>query len=123
MSSVLGLRCKECGERYPKSPVHVCEYCFGPLEVEYDYAEIAKVLTRKRIEDGPMSMWRYRDLLPLDDQPRAGLQAGFTPLFKAERLGEALGHKDLWVKNDAVNCPTQSFKDRVVAVALSKAIE
>jgi len=90
---VLGLRCKECGERYPKSPVHVCEYCFGPLEVEYDYAEIAKVLSRKRIEDGPMSMWRYRDLLPLDDEPRAGLLAGFTPLFKAKRRAGARANR------------------------------
>ena len=123
MPKVLGLKCKECGEHYDKAPIHVCEYCFGPLEVEYDYAEIAKTVSRKSIEAGPPTMWRYRDLLPLDDEPRAGLQAGFTPLIKAERLGEAIGHKDLWIKNDAVNCPTMSFKDRVVAVAVSKAIE
>jgi threonine synthase len=123
MPKVLGLKCKECGEHYDKSPVHVCEYCFGPLEVHYDYSEIAKSISRKSIEAGPPTMWRYRDLLPIDGEPRVGLQAGFTPLIRAKRLGEALGHKDLWVKNDAVNCPTMSFKDRVVAVALSKAIE
>lgn len=123
MSKVLGLQCKECKELYEKSPVHVCEYCFGPLEVRYDYSEIRKTLTRRRIESGPPTMWRYRDLLPIDGEPVAGLHAGFTPLVRAERLGEALGHNDLWVKNDAVNCPTQSFKDRVVAVAVNKAIE
>jgi threonine synthase len=123
MSKVLGLQCKECKEQYEKSPVHVCEYCFGPLEVRYDYSEIGRTLTRQRIEAGPPTMWRYRDLLPLDGEPVAGLHAGFTPLVRATRLGEALGHKDLWVKNDAVNCPTQSFKDRVVAVAVNKAIE
>lgn len=123
MPKVLGLKCKECGEHYEKSPVHVCEFCFGPLEVHYDYSEIAKTISRKSIEAGPPTMWRYRDLLPIDGEPKAGLQAGFTPLIRAKRLGEALGHNDLWVKNDAVNCPTMSFKDRVVAVALSKAIE
>ncbi|HEY3413366.1 MAG TPA: threonine synthase [Armatimonadota bacterium] len=123
MPKVLGLKCKECGEHYEKAPIHVCEYCFGPLEVEYDYTEIAKTVSRASIEAGPPTMWRYRDLLPLDGEPRAGLQAGFTPLIRAKRLGEAIGHSDLWIKNDAVNCPTMSFKDRVVAVALGKAIE
>jgi threonine synthase len=123
MPKVIGLKCKECAERYETAPIHVCEYCFGPLEVEYDYEAIGKIVSRESIEAGPATMWRYKELLPLDGEPGAGLNAGFTPLIKAERLGAALGHKDLWVKNDAVNCPTLSFKDRVVAVALSKAIE
>ncbi len=123
MPKVLGLKCKECAEEYPTSPIHVCEYCFGPLEVQYDYPEIGKTISRETIQAGPPSMWRYHDLLPLDGEPTAGLQAGYTPLIRAERLGELLGHKDLWIKNDAVNCPTMSFKDRVVAVALSKAKE
>jgi threonine synthase len=123
MPKVLGLKCRECEEHYETAPIHVCEYCFGPLEVEYDYDSIAKRISRESIEAGPPTMWRYHELLPIDGEPQAGLQAGYTPLIKAERLGAALGHDDLWVKNDAVNCPTMSFKDRVVAVALSKAIE
>lgn len=123
MPRVLGLKCKECAEHYDTAPIHVCEYCFGPLEVEYDYDLIGKTISRESIEDGPPSMWRYKDLLPLDGEPRAGLNAGYTPLIKAERLGAALGHSDLWVKYDGVNCPTLSFKDRVVSVALSKAVE
>ena len=112
MPKVLGLKCKECAEEYPTSPIHVCEYCFGPLEVQYDYAEVGKTISRESIQAGPPTMWRYKDLLPLDGEPTAGLQAGYTPLIKAERLGELLGHKELWIKNDAVNCPTMSLYSR-----------
>ena len=122
MAKVLGLGCRECGQRYDKAPVHVCELCFGPLEVLYDYDDGPKI-TRGLIEDGPKSMWRYADLLPLDGPPTVGKQVGFTPLVRAENLGRALGVDEVYVKNDAVSHPTLSFKDRVVAVALSKARE
>jgi threonine synthase len=122
-SYVLGLACRECGSTYPAQPVHVCELCFGPLEVAYDYPAIGKVLTRARIESRPATMWRYAELLPLDGPPTVALQTGMTPLVRAERLGERIGIKELWLKNDAVSHPTLSFKDRVVGVALSKARE
>ncbi len=123
MGYVKGLRCKECGRDYPKQPIHVCEYCFGPLEVDYDYEQIKKSISRKSIEAGPPTMWRYKDLMPIDGEPRAGLHVGYTPLVRAKNLGKALGLNHLYVKNDSVNHPTFSFKDRVVAVAVSKAIE
>nr|CAA9231107.1 Threonine synthase [uncultured Armatimonadetes bacterium] len=123
MGYVLGLRCRECGAEYEKQPTHVCELCFGPLEVAYDYDAIKKTVSREKIEAGPRSMWRYADLLPVDGPPSVGKQVGFTPLVKAERLGAELGLNNLYVKNDAVNHPTLSFKDRVVSVALTKARE
>ena len=123
MGYVKGLICKECKREYPKDPIHVCEYCFGPLECNYDYEAIKKVVNKKSIEAGPPTMWRYQDLLPIDEPPKVGLHAGFTPLVKAKNLGKALGIKNLYIKNDSVNHPTFSFKDRVVAVAISKAIE
>jgi threonine synthase len=122
-SFVLGLSCRECGNTYPTQAAHVCETCFGPLEISYDYAAIGRVLTRAKIEARPASMWRYAELLPLDGPPTVGLRTGMTPLFRAERLGERLGIDDLWLKNDAVSHPTLSFKDRVVSVAVSKARE
>ena len=122
MAKVKGLRCRECGRDYPVEPIHVCEFCFGPLEVVYDYEEIRKNISREKIESGPKSLWRYADLLPVEN-PTVGLTAGFTPLKKAEKLGEALGLRNLYIKDDSVNHPTLSFKDRVVAVAISKAKE
>ena len=122
MPRVVGLKCRECSRRYPIAANHVCEYCFGPLDVEYDYEEVASAISRERIAAGPKSIWRYRDLLPLEGDPTVDLVAGFTPLVKAERLGERLGISQLFLKNDTVN-PTGSFKDRVVAVALSKGLE
>jgi len=119
---VSGLRCRECGRDYPADPIHVCEWCFGPLEVAYDYDAIRASVTREKIERGPSTIWRYADLLPTDRGVEVDLGAGFTPLVRAERLGAAVGLNDVWVKNDTVN-PTNSFKDRVVAVALSKALE
>jgi threonine synthase len=121
-----GLKCRECGRNYPSSPVHVCEFCFGPLEVDYDYEVIRARVSRARIEAGPPSIWRYADLLPVelpDGQPAVGAAVGFTPLIRARNLAEEWGVKELYVKNDSVSHPTWSFKDRVVAVAICKAKE
>lgn len=123
MNFMKSLKCKECGKEYPLKDYHVCEYCFGPLEVTYDYTKIAKKLSRKMIEKRPHSMWRYRELLPIEKEPTVGLQVGFTPLIKATRLAEALGVEELYIKNDSVNYPTLSFKDRVVSVAITRAKE
>ncbi len=117
------LKCRECGRLYPKEAIHVCEYDFGPLEADYDYAKIKGRVSRKLIEGRPGSMWRYREFLPIDGEPTVGLQVGFTPLVKADRLAQALGVREVFVKNDTVNYPTLSFKDRVVSVALSRARE
>src|SRR4051794_33386359 len=122
-STVTALRSRECGAEYPKAPVHVCEFCFGPLEIAYDYAAIGRILTRAVIESRPHNMWRYAELLPLDGPPVVGMQTGMTPLVRADRLAKRLGVKELWIKNDAVSYPTLSFKDRVVSVAVSKAVE
>jgi threonine synthase len=122
LAKVKALKCKECGAEYPVEPIHVCEFCFGPLEIVYDYDEIKKNISREKIEKGPKSLWRYIDLLPVEN-PTVGLSAGFTPLVKAENLGKLLGLNNLYIKDDSVNHPTLSFKDRVVAVALSKAKE
>lgn len=123
MGHVRGLKCRECGREYPVEPIYVCEFCFGPLEVVYDYKSIKKSLTRKNIEKREKNLWRYRELLPVDGEPQVGLKSGFTPLIKAERLAKELGVKDLYIKDDTVAHPTLSFKDRVVAVALTKAKE
>lgn len=121
---VLGLKCRLCGKTYPKEALNFCTEDFGPLEVEYDYEAVAKVFNRQLVESRPYNMWRYRELLPIDGEPTVGFHVGGTPLIKADRLAKALGVRgDLYVKNDAVNHPTLSFKDRVVAVALSKAVE
>src|SRR3954471_10053069 len=117
------LKCRECGREYPLTATHVCEFDFGPLEVVYDYDRIKETLTAAAIQSRPNSMWRYRELLPVADDPTVGLQVGFTPLIKADRLAQRLGIRELWVKNDTVNYPTLSFKDRVVSVALSRARE
>jgi threonine synthase len=123
MSFVRGLQCRECGENYPKKPLHVCESCFGPLEIVYDYQAIRKAISRERIAARERNLWRYRELLPIDGEPRAGLYSGFTPLIRAHRLAEALGVRELYLKDDSVSHPTFSYKDRVVSVAISKAIE
>lgn len=123
MGYVKGLRCRECGRGYPKESLYVCEYCFGPLEVDYDYEGIKEKLNKEVIEYRAKNLWRYRELLPLDGEPTVGLESGFTPLIRAVNLEKALGVKELYIKDDSVNHPTLSFKDRVVAVALSKAKE
>jgi len=119
---VTGLRCRECGREFEVAPIFTCEWCFGPLEVSYDYDAIADAVTRESIGCGPASIWRYSDLLPADRGASVDLGAGFTPLVRADRLAAELGLREVWVKNDTLN-PTNSFKDRVVAVALSKALE
>jgi threonine synthase len=123
MSYVKGLRCRECGSESPVAPLHVCEVCFGPYEVVYDYDAMRGRVTRELIESRPRSLWRYRELLPIDGEPTIGLHSGFTPLVRADRLAATLGVRELWVKDDSVNHPTFSYKDRVVSVAISKAIE
>ena len=121
-SRLKGLKCRECDARYELAPKHVCEFCFGPLEVEYDYDVISQTLSRESIKNGPYNIWRYQDLLPVEGTPRVNLEAGFTPLVRAHNLGKMLGIKELYIKNDTAN-PTWSFKDRVVSVALSRAVE
>ena len=120
MDFVSGLRCRECGRAYPAEALHVCDYCFGPLEVAYDYERVAATMSRERIAAGPRSIWRYADLLPVADPNPVDLGAGFTPLIRADRLAAELGLGELWIKDDTAN-PTGSFKDRVVSVALTKA--
>ncbi|MDA8027099.1 MAG: threonine synthase [Actinomycetota bacterium] len=122
MSNVIALVCKECGKSYEAKALHVCEFCFGPLEVKYDYDAIASKVSHESIAAGPNNMWRYRELLPVESTDYVSLGAGFTPLVRAERLANYLGLDELWIKNDTLN-PTGSFKDRVVSVALSKARE
>jgi threonine synthase len=112
-----------CGKAYPRQALNFCPDDFGPLEVDYDYGAVGAALNRSKIELRPQTMWRYHELLPLDGEPTVGVQVGGTPLVRANRLAEALGVDSLWIKNDAVNFPTLSFKDRVVSVALSKARE
>ncbi len=122
-STFTGLRCKECGHPYEASARHVCEdVCFGPLEVVYDYDAIRSRVSRATIEAGPTSIWRYREFLPVEGDP-IDVGTGFTPLLKADRLARRLGLSSLYIKNDGVNMPTLSFKDRVVSVALTRARE
>jgi threonine synthase len=119
----VALKCKECRGEYELEASYVCERCFGPLEVSYDYSALDDPAElRRKIQAGPPSIWRYADFLPFDRRPRTGLDAGFTPLIRSERLAERLGVGEIWVKNDAAN-PTHSFKDRVVNVAIAKARE
>ncbi len=126
MAKMKSLVCRECGKEYPTKAIHVCELCFGPLEVKYNYDEIKQGISRKKIEDGPRSMWRYLDLLPVESASVAsviGPHAGLTPMVRAKNLGAYLGLDELYIKNDTVNHPTLSFKDRVVSVALTRARE
>ena len=123
MAKMKALICRECGKEYPTEALHVCELCFGPLEVKYNYDEIKEAMSRASVEAGPKSLWRYKELLPIEGGPTVGLHAGMTPLVRATNLGSFLGLDELYIKNDCVNQPTLSFKDRVVAVALTRARE
>jgi len=123
MSYMKGLKCRECGREYPKEVLYVCEYCFGSLEVDYDYEKIKERLTREAIEGRGNNLWRYRELLPIEGQPTDGFNSGFTPLVKAHNLAKKLGVNELYIKDDSVCHPTLSFKDRVVSVALTRAKE
>lgn len=123
MAFVRGLHCRSCDRVYPSGPFYYCEDCFGPVEVLYDYPAIAAALSRDVIARRAPGMWRYRELLPIEGEPTVGLEVGGTPLVRADRLARLLGIQTLWIKNDAVCYPTLSFKDRVVAVALTRAKE
>ncbi len=120
--SAQALQCKECHHQYPLEALYVCERCFGPLEVLYDFSELETEAVRRKIQAGPRSIWRYQEFLPYSGKPASPLTTGTTPLIKADRLAERLGIRELYVKNDTAN-PTHSFKDRVVSVAIAKAIE
>ena len=122
MSFVSGLKCRECSREYPAEALNVCDFCFGPLEVVYDYDTISQTISRDRIAQGPLSIWRYQDLLPASGEDPVDIMAGFTPFIKARNLGRRLGLNNLYLKNDSVN-PSYSFKDRVVSVAATKAVE
>jgi threonine synthase len=122
-SFVKGLKCKECGHTTGVVAEHVCTACFGPYEVDYDYDAMQGVVTRESITRGPRSLWRYKDLLPVDGPPACGQHSGYTPLKKAERLGAELGLSQLYIKDDSCNYPTYSYKERVVSVSITKAVE
>src|SRR3954454_6548020 len=117
-----GLVCRECDSSYPLDARYVCERCFGPLDVAYDFGDLDPAEARRKIQAGSRGIWRYADFLPFEGRPRDPLEPGLTPLVRADRLAATLGLDNLWIKNDAAN-PTHSFKDRVVAVALARAIE
>src|SRR4030043_964524 len=121
MSYARALCCRKCGREYPLEPINLCDFCFSPLEGVYDYKSMSSEINRERIAKGPLSMWRYHDLLPVDSEV-VDIGTGFTPLVKADNLGGELGLKELYIKNDCLN-PTYSFKDRVVSVAVTKARE
>ncbi len=122
MEKIKGLKCKECGEKSPAVAKHVCEFCFGPLEVDYNYDFIRTQISKEIISQRPHTLWRYWELLPVEKREVLTLHEGFTPLWKSRNLGKYLGLKNLYIKNDSVN-PTFSFKDRVVSVALSRSRE
>jgi threonine synthase len=122
MKFVSGLTCHLCGKRYPAEALWVCAECLGPLEVSYDYDAVRGVMTRQLVESRPRSLWRYQELLPVHE-PRTGFHSGFTPLVRATRLARELGIDELWIKDDSVNHPTFSYKDRVVSVAATRAVE
>ncbi len=121
MSYAQTLRCRRCGREYPLEPLNLCDFCFSPLEVSYDYKSMAKTVSRKSISRGPMNLWRYHDLLPIEGE-MVDLGTGLTPLIKADNLGHELGLDNLYIKNDCLN-PTYSFKDRPVTIAATKAKE
>jgi threonine synthase len=123
MRALRGLRCHACSEEYPPEALWVCTKCLGPLEVFYDYGVAREQLTRDLIESRPRNLWRYRELLPIAGEPRTGLHSGFTPLVRASRLADRLGVRELYIKDDSVNHPSLSYKDRVVSVAATRAVE
>ena len=121
MSALIGLQCHLCKSTFPAEATYVCEKCLGPLEPFYDYASIT--LTREQIEKRPKNLWRYRELLPITGEPQTGFHSGFTPLVRCARLADRLGLSELYIKDDSVNHPTLSYKDRVVSVAATRAKE
>jgi threonine synthase len=123
MKTLLGLKCHLCGAKYPAEALWVCRECLGPLEAVYDYALVRQHLTRETVEARPRNLWRYRELLPITGEPRTGFNSGFTPLVRARRLAAVLGVDEVYIKDDSVNHPTLSYKDRVVSVAATRAVE
>ena len=123
MSYVTGLQCHLCQARYPAKALWVCERCLGPLDVTYDYPAVRGVMTRQAVESRARNIWRYRELLPIEGEPRTGFNSGCTPLVRASRLAERLGVAELYIKDDSVNHPTCSYKDRVVSIAATRAVE
>ena len=123
MTTLTGLQCHMCGKQYPPEALWVCQECLGPLEATYDFGRVRQTMTREAIEGRPRNLWRYRELLPITGEPATGFHSGFTPLVRADRLAQRLGVRELWVKDDSVNHPTLSYKDRVVSVAATRAIE
>jgi threonine synthase len=123
MSTLTGLRCHLCHAAFPPEALYFCDKCFGPLEPVYDVARAAVSMTREAIAARPRNLWRYRELLPIEGEPRTGFTSGFTPLVRADRLAAHLGVRELYVKDDGVNHPTLSYKDRVVSVAATRAVE
>ncbi|MBZ5557216.1 MAG: threonine synthase [Acidobacteriia bacterium] len=121
MSALIGLQCHLCKTIFPAEALYVCDRCLGPLEPVYDYSAVK--LTRETIEKRPKNLWRYRELLPIAGEPRTGFNSGFTPLVRCDRLAERLGVSELYIKDDSVNHPTLSYKDRVVSVAATRAVE
>ncbi|HEY3057378.1 MAG TPA: threonine synthase [Chloroflexota bacterium] len=119
---IRGLQCRECGQLYAAEARHVCELCFGPVEVAYDYDLIRQTMSRESIASGADTLWRYKQLLPIEGEDLVDTHAGFTPLIPAHNLGKQLGLNNLWLKNDTVN-PTFSFKDRPVSIAATRAKE
>ena len=117
------LRCHLCKAGFPASALWVCDKCLGPLEVAWDYPAVARVVSRELIASRPKNLWRYREFLPIAGEPLTGLNSGFTPLVRADRLAKRLGIRELYVKDDSVNHPTCSYKDRVVSVAATRAVE
>jgi threonine synthase len=123
MTFMTGLQCHLCGAKYPAEALWVCDQCLGPLEVVYDYAGVREALTREVIERRPQNVWRFRELLPIAGEPRTGFHTGCTPLVRADRLARKLGMRELYIKDDSVNHPTLSYKDRVVSMAATRAVE
>ena len=121
MSALIGLQCHLCKTPFPALATYVCDQCLGPLEPVYDYGAIK--VTREDIARRPNNLWRYRELLPIEGEPRTGFNSGFTPLVRCDRLAKRLGVRDLYIKDDSVNHPTLSYKDRVVSVAATRAVE
>src|SRR4051795_8752226 len=118
---LIGLQCHLCKATFPAEAIYVCDKCLGPLEPIYDYRAIS--LTRDQIERRPKNLWRYRELLPITGEPRTGFNSGFTPLVRCDRLAKRIGVSELYIKDDSVNHPTLSYKDRVVSVAATRALE
>jgi threonine synthase len=123
VSTLIGLQCHVCHAAFPAAATYVCDQCFGPLEPVYDYEKARTTFTREAIAARPRNICRYRELLPITGEPLTGFGSGFTPLIPAPRLARQLGVRELYIKDDGVNHPTLSYKDRVVSVAATRAVE